>query len=104
MANVVFTEPAEYDLLDIEYYIFVDLCNPQAAQRISDGILDAAEMLSEYPTAHPLVDDELLRSVGLRMTYFDSYNIFYYYDLRNNVVYIIRVLYNKVDWQSLLKK
>ena len=104
MANVVFTEPAEYDLLDIEYYIFVDLCNPQAAQRISDGILDTAEKLSEYPTAHPLIDDELLRSVGLRMTYFDSYNIFYYYDLRNNVVYIIRVLYNKVDWQSLLKK
>jgi len=104
VANVVFTEPAEYDLLDIEYYIFVDLCNPQAAQRISDGILDAAEKLSEYPTAHPLIDDELLRSVGLRMTYFDSYNIFYYYDLRNNVVYIIRVLYNKVDWQSLLKK
>ena len=104
VANVVFTEPAEYDLLDIEYYIFVDLCNPQAAQRISDGILDAAEKLSEYPTAHPLIDDELLRSVGLRITYFDSYNIFYYYDLRNNVVYIIRVLYNKVDWQSLLKK
>ena len=65
VANVVFTEPAEYDLLDIEYYIFVDLCNPQAAQRISDGILDAAEKLSEYPTAHPLIDDELLRSVGL---------------------------------------
>ena len=104
MANVVFTEPAEYDLLDIEYYIFVDLCNPQAAQRISDGILDTAEMLSEYPTAHPLIDDELLRSVGLRMTHFDSYNIFYYYDLQNDVVYIIRVLYNKVDWQSLLKK
>ena len=104
MANVVFTEPAEYDLLDIEYYIFVDLCNPQAAQRISDGIFDAAEKLSEYPTAHPLINDELLRSVGLRMTHFDSYNIFYYYDLQNDVVYIIRVLYNKVDWQSLLKK
>ena len=43
MASVVFTEPAEYDLLDIEYYIFVDLCNYQAAQRISDGILDAVE-------------------------------------------------------------
>ena len=104
MANVVFTEPAEYDLLDIEYYIFVDLCNPQAAQRICDGILDAAEKLSEYPTAHPLIDDELLRSAGLRMTHFDSCNIFYYYDLQNDVVYIIRVLYNKVDWQGLLKK
>ena len=58
MASVVFTEPAEYDLLDIEYYIFVDLCNPQAAQRISDGILDVAEKLSEYPTGHLPVDDE----------------------------------------------
>ena len=104
VASVVFTEPAEYDLLDIEYYIFVDLCNPQAAQRISDGILDAAEKLSEYPTGHPLVDDELLRSVGLRMTRFDNYNIFYYYDMQNDVVYIIRVLYNKVDWQSLFKR
>lgn len=104
MASVVFTEPAEYDLLDIEYYIFVDLCNPQAAQRISDGILDAAEKLGQYPAGHPLVDDELLQSVGLRMTRFDNYNIFYYYDKQNDVVYIIRVLYNKVDWQSLLKR
>ena len=48
MARVVFTEPAEYDLLDIEYYIFVDLCNPQAAQRISDGILGAAGKLAEH--------------------------------------------------------
>ena len=61
MARVVFTEPAEYDLLDIEYYIFVDLCNPQAAHRISNGILDTANRLAEYPAAHPLVNDELLR-------------------------------------------
>ena len=56
MAKVVFTEPAEYDLLDIEYYIFVDLCNPQASQRISDGILDVADRLSEYPERYPLID------------------------------------------------
>lgn len=58
MAKVVFTEPAEYDLLDIEYYIFVDLCNPQAAQRIADGILDSVEKLSDYPEVHPFVEDE----------------------------------------------
>lgn len=59
MAKVVFTEPAEYDLLDIEYYIFTDLCNPQASQRIVDGILNAAEKLSGYPTGHSLVSDDL---------------------------------------------
>ena len=104
MARVVFTEPAEYDLLDIEYYIFVDLCNPQAAQRISDGILGAAGKLEEYPEGHPLVGDELLGRMGIRITYFDNYNIFYYYDMQNDVVYIIRVLYNKADWQNILKR
>ena len=104
MARVVFTEPAEYDLLYIEYYIFVDLCNPQAAQRISDGILGAAGKLAEYPEGHPLVGDELLGRMGIRITYFDNYNIFYYYDMQNDVVYIIRVLYNKADWQNILKR
>ncbi len=104
MARVVFTEPAEYDLLDIEYYIFVDLCNPQAAQRISDGILDAAGKLEEYPEGYPLVGDELLGRMGIRIIYFDNYNIFYYYDMQNDVVYIIRILYNKADWQNILKR
>lgn len=104
MARVVFTEPAEYALLDIEYYIFVDLCNPQAAQRISDGILGAAGKLAEYPEGHPLVGDELLGRMGIRITYFDNYNIFYYYDMQNDVVYIIRVLYNKAVWQNILKR
>ena len=104
MARVVFTEPAEYDLLDIEYYIFVNLCNPQAAQRISDGILGAAGKLAEYPEGHPLVGDELLGRMEIRITYFDNYNIFYYYDMQNDIVYIIRVLYNKADWQNILKR
>ena len=104
MANVVFTEPAEYDLLDIEYYIFVDLNNPQASERIIDGILDAAESLEDFPENHSLLDDELLCRMGLRMTRFDNYNIFYYYNEQQDIVYIIRVLYNKADWKNILKR
>lgn len=40
MAKVIFAGSAEHDLLDIEYYIFTNLKNPQAVRRISDGILD----------------------------------------------------------------
>ena len=104
MANVVFTEPAEYDLLDIEYYIFVDLNNPQASERVIDGILDAAEKLEDFPEDHPLLDDELLCRLGLRMTRFDNYNIFYYYNEQQDIVYILRVLYNKADWKNILKR
>ncbi len=104
MANIVFTEPAEYDLLDIEYYIFVDLNNPQASERVIDGILDAAEKLEDFPEDHPLLDDELLCRLGLRMMRFDNYNIFYYYNEQQDIVYIIRVLYNKADWKNILKR
>lgn len=38
------------------------------------------------------------------MTRFDNYNIFYHYDREDDVVYIIRILYNKADWQNILKK
>ena len=40
MAKVIFAGSAEHDLLDIEYYIFTNLKNPQAVRRSSDGILD----------------------------------------------------------------
>lgn len=102
MAKVIFAGSAEHDLLDIEYYISTNLKNPQAARRISDGILDITEKLCEYPLRHPLVSNKLLRSLGLRMTMFDNYNIFYYYDKPDDIVYIIRILYNKVDWRKKL--
>ena len=104
MAKIVFTEPAEYDLLEIEYYIFTELCNPEAAKKVTTGILKVVQNLGEYPICCSVVEDEVLGGVGLRRTYFDNYNIFYFYNYLNDVVYIIRILYNKSDWQSILKK
>lgn len=45
MTDILFTEPAEYNLLDIEYDIHVHLCNLQAADRIVDGILSEVKNL-----------------------------------------------------------
>ena len=103
MAKIVFSEPAEYDLLGIEYYIYKNLCNPQASKRITDGILKTIEKLAVNPEIHPLVTDELLRRMRLRMTFFDNYNIFYYHDIKEDIIYIVRILYNKMDWNNLLK-
>lgn len=103
VAKVIFTEPAEYDLLDIEHYIHVNLCNPQAAERITNGIVSKARGLETFPAEHSLVNDELLQSVGLRMTRFDNYNIFYYYDDITDIVHIIRILYNRQEWTEILR-
>lgn len=103
MPKVFVTQPAEYDLIDIEYYIHVDLCNPQAADRIVDGIIKTIQELSNLPLRQNLVNDELLKSVGTRIIIFENYNIFYFYDEAKDSVHILRVLYNKVDWQNMFR-
>lgn len=102
MAKVVFTKLAKYDLLDIEYYIFVKLQNPQAARRAVDGILDVSDSLSEYPKRHALVKNSNIQQVGIRKVSFENYNIFYYYNDNSDIVYILRILYNRFDWKHIL--
>lgn len=104
MASIVITEPAGYDLLDVEYDIGVRLCNPQAATRIVNGILQTIRELEQFPEQHPYVNDDLLKKLFLRMTWFDNYNIFYYYDKNTEIIHIIRILYNRADWQNILKR
>lgn len=103
MAKVVLTEPAKYDLLDIEYYIYIELCNPQSARRVTNGILNVIKSLKLYPERHGFVNDICLRRKGLRMIQFGNYNIFYHYDSEQDVVYIIRILYKRADWENILK-
>ena len=101
MPSILITQPAEYDLIDIEYYIYVDLCNPQAANRIIDGIIKAIQGLETMPQRHSLVNDDLLKSLETRTTTFENYNIFYYYDEVKDSVHVLRVLYNKTDWKNM---
>lgn len=46
MANNLFTEPAEYELIDIEHYIHVHSCNLIAAIRIVDCVMNKAHSLA----------------------------------------------------------
>lgn len=104
MTRVLLTEPAEYDITDIEYHISLHLLNPAAADRIVDGIINVIDGLCDYPKEHPLVNDQLLARLGVRITWFDNYNIFYFYDEQNEMVHILRILYNRIDWQNELKR
>ena len=102
MIDVKFTEPAEHDLVMIEHYIHVELCNPISAENLVRGIIERAKSLAKFPKRHPFANDELLRRLGIRLTWFENYNIFYVYDEENNVVNILRVLYDRQDWKNLL--
>ncbi|MEG0565527.1 MAG: type II toxin-antitoxin system RelE/ParE family toxin [Lachnospiraceae bacterium] len=103
MARILFTEPAEYDLIKIENYIRDTLKNPNAAIQVTDAIVKKSYSLQHFPKEHSIVKDNFLAVLGFRMTSSDNYNIFYIYDDDEDIVHIVRILYNRADWQNILR-
>ena len=70
MAKLEISKVATEDLIEIEYYISIKLCNEQAAFKIIDGILDLCENLKCNPKRYPLVRFEELRVLGTRIAFY----------------------------------
>jgi plasmid stabilization system protein ParE len=98
------TRAAERDLNSAVDYIEFVLLNPQAA----DALLDEAEMkigkLSTFPARFSLVDDPVLKAWGIRFTLMKNYIAFYVVSEENRTVYVVRFLYGKRDWITILKQ
>ena len=102
--DIHITRAAEKDLKSSADYSDFVLFNPQAA----DDLLDEAEKkiggLSIFPEKFALVDDPVLRAWGIRFTRVKNHIAFYVVSEENHVVYIVRFLYGKRDWISVLKQ
>jgi len=98
--KVRLTKKAADDLDEIEKYIAYDLENPKAAQDTIDGIITVAEKLNQLPEKHELVKEDFIRKFAVRLTYYKNYNIFY--QIENDIVYIVRIMYVRRDWENLI--
>lgn len=98
------TSAAERDIANASEYIEFVLKNPKA----SDDLLDEAELkinaLSSFPGKFPLVEDPVLSSWGIRFTQVKNYLAFYVVSEEEQKVTIVRFLYNKSNWELILKK
>lgn len=98
------TRAAERDITSAADYIRHVLLNPQAA----DALLDEAESrlsdLAFFPEKHPLIDDPVLKSWGIRCAAVKNCFAFYKISAHENRVYVLRFLYGKRDWVSILKQ
>jgi plasmid stabilization system protein ParE len=98
------TRAAERDLSSAADYIEFVLLNPQAA----DDLLDEAEKkiggLSTFQEMFALVDDPVLKAWGIRLTLVRDYIAFYVISEENHTIYIVRFLYGKRDWITILKQ
>jgi toxin ParE1/3/4 len=100
--NVVITEAAQRDLLDIFDYIAFELHEPDSARRLLFTIRTKVKSLEEHPERNNRVSEPKYEAQQIRWCPIENYVIFYQVSEIHNQVYIIRVLYKKRNWEHLL--
>ena len=97
------TQSAERDLIQAADYIEFVLKNPQAADDLLAEADKKIHALLLFPKEHPLTEDKLLASWGVRFMTVKNYLAFYVVSEEKSQVTVIRFLYAKSDWHSILK-
>ena len=97
------TDKAFQDLKSIKLYISNELYNKKAAETIVNELYEVIQSLSSMPKRHNVISEDLISStIGIRRVPVHNYNIFYRCLEDEGIVTIIRALYNKREWESLV--
>jgi len=100
--NIILESPATLDLYGILDYITDVLNAPESAQRVYRSIKNQVLSLEKMPHRFPLVREEPFASLGVRLLPAENYNAFYIVDEQHHEVHILRILYNRREWQNKL--
>lgn len=89
------TKRAESDLDGIVSYIAIDLANPLVASDFVDKLKDNIDEARVFPESGSLVDNEFLQVENLRKKLIGNYIMYYLPDMREKIIYILRIVYGK---------
>lgn len=100
MRTVNLTPRAIEDLKEIKSYINFELQNPIAATDTINKIINTYEELQSMPDLGIPVDRYVDFHTDYRFVLANNYSIFYRYD--ENYIYIVRILYSRMDFVRVL--
>jgi plasmid stabilization system protein ParE len=98
------TAIAERDIIGAADYIEFNLKNPEAAEHLLDEASTQISSLSDFPERFNIVDDSILASWGIRFIIVNNYLAFYIIDEKRQLVTVVRFLFQKSNWKSILKQ
>ena len=101
--NIHVTQAAERDMANAYDYIDLVLKKPTAADKLLDVAGEKIGALAEFPHKFEVVSDKLLSLWGIRFTIVMNYLAFYTVDDATQTVHIVRFLYGKSNWITILK-
>ncbi len=102
MYTIEYLPIAKSDMVDIAKYIGVKLENPEAAERLAEKMIEAAEKLTDMPYKCPVhIPVKPLRH-EYRKLIVQNYIMFYWVDEDKKLITIARVVYSGRDYENLL--
>jgi toxin ParE1/3/4 len=93
---------ARQDMIGIARYITRNLANPEAAEKLSVELIEAADSLSAFPYANPASIPMKPVMHEYRKLLVQNYLIFYRVDEKTKTVTVTRVIYARLDHEKLL--
>jgi toxin ParE1/3/4 len=100
--QVIITNEAENDLLDVFRYIALELLEPTIARNLCDSIEEEIVKLNSMPDRHALYKHEPWFSRGLRFFPVGNYLVFYIVRDSDNTVHVLRIMYSGRNVQRQL--
>ena len=100
----LYSQIKEHDIAKAADYIEFVLKNPQAADHLLDVATEKIGELTQMPEKLQLVDDSVLAVWGIRFIRVNNYLAFYTIDEDKKVVIIVRFLYQKSNWNTILRQ
>lgn len=101
--QICITATAECDIVSALDYIEYSLKNPATADNLLSAITKQLSALADFPQKCKVVDDLLLAFWGIRFVTINNYLAFYVIDEEKQIVNIVRFLYRKGNWKSILQ-
>lgn len=99
-----FSKAAIKDIRKTNLYLKDTLKNRNAASRLITSTEAKVNELIIFPFQRPIVQDPVLKLYKIRYAQVKNYLIFYTVDENSKIVYIVRFLYARSDWNNILKK
>ena len=98
--EVIIYPLAKKDIQDIYKYIYYELRNVIAANKLMERLKEKMENLRFFPLSFPVVDNEYIKYKGIRKVIVDSYIIFF--RVYDKEVQILRVIYSKINYKGII--
>lgn len=104
MYSLEFLPIARQDMSDIAKYVNSVLCNPSAAMNLIERMVAAAEELQDHPYSCPVYYPPRTLPFEYRKLTVGNYIMFYRIAEKLKLITVVRVIYAKRDYGSLLSK